>query len=812
MEQNIWTCPNCGSVKSQNGFCTQCGKINDTDIIDTGFVDASCKKIAETNELGEKVISAIDNNGNTRCITTFHNNSISEIVYDENGSVLFNLKFYSAYDSSTTYFENGKTSATVENSKDGSIYTLLDKNGKISSKSVYDAKGNGVEEKYNSSGKLASIIKTDQYDNVVEETFVTYEDNTRKESVVKNDKLISEKVFFRDTIDYTVDYEYQNDKVIKKTINHMKGDYNGKLTNIHTYSYINYEVKVKNVFYVDGKKIIEFNNDDISVSYTTVNKNKGQYTFYNKDNNVSCTVDMSGNIRYLDAVKGKALYLNNDGTFTSNGKVKGSFHYDEDGNIICVADDGSIFEYNDIGSLIKEINGNEITEYNYAENKEIKTVNGDSVYRRINHIEYEEDDYYTLMTNLTSIGNNIYQNIASECNAVSAICSNISPEAIPCDTSGVLSAASVYQETLNNLKTTINYSLLAYDTCDKDLKDSVDKYIINNLFDSNETNIEKYFKNNINSYIEDRNGDGIFEYKKDTDFNELYEKVIPKKTYRDILGNLLYFNSNNDLIGMEGNVGRIIHGGNTFTLELTDNGAVKLTELDGKPLNIFGDYNNASSQFGGSQSDLDNVTLLEDRNILNILDRYYPMSSFEEKEQFLKRASEKGCGYTAITNAIFKEMEGHEDKFLDTFGFPMYNVKIDNKNNLVVDYNYEPVILELFSEFNGKNEIIGYGIAKAEGTYDEKYNGLRDFVNDKYKIKLGNDNSPNPLFDSYGIFSDSYYKIYTMNGKLTFDANSKVNGGAHAMTKIGETKDGKWIISTWGNKAICETNEPIKIR
>ena len=438
---------------------------------------------------------------------------------------------------------------------------------------------------------------------------------------------------------------------------------------------------------------------------------------------------------------------------------------------------------------------------------ETTTIDGDSKYRRMNHVEYDEDDYHSLMTSLISIGQNAMSSIDSACSSVDAALNSMSPEKYGGDTSGIRSAASAQIDAINNLNTTINYSLLAYDTCDKDLKSAVDTYIIDNLFDPNETNIEKYFKENISLHIEDRDSDGIFEYKKDTDFNDLYEKAIPALSYTDDKGNIWYFNKNNCLITADGDNLKLLYG-KMFGLSFTDNGAVKLTDSKGDPLNIFGDYNQKSRQFGGCQSNLDNVSLLNDSNIMNVLNSYFPFSTYEEKEQLLAKAAEKGCGYTAVTNAIFKEFEGQEDRFLDTFGFPMYNVKINDNNEITVDYNYEPIILELFAELNGKDEVIGYELAKGKGSTSDTYQQMRTFINNKYGITLGSDESSTPLFDAYGIFGDDHYKIYSLDGQLMFDSNSMENGGRHAMTKLGETADGKWIVSTWGMKMLCEVNNP----
>ena len=85
-----------------------------------------------------------------------------------------------------------------------------------------------------------------------------------------------------------------------------------------------------------------------------------------------------------------------------------------------------------------------------------------------------------------------------------------------------------------------------------------------------------------------------------------------------------------------------------------------------------------------------------------VLNNYFPDSQSEEKVALLDIACNTGCGYTAFTNFIFKSFEGNESGFADTFGFPMYNVKYDS-GTFSIDYNYEPVIMDLYCNSNSKS-------------------------------------------------------------------------------------------------------------
>ena len=177
----------------------------------------------------------------------------------------------------------------------------------------------------------------------------------------------------------------------------------------------------------------------------------------------------------------------------------------------------------------------------------------DNKYRRENHIEYDEEAYNILMKNLMNIGTNSIKEIESACKEVDSIIDSTRPVKTK-NTASILSAAQAQINEIKTLKETINYSLLAYDTCEKGLKNYVDKYIIDKLFENEDNAMKLAFQKNISQLIEDRDNDGVYEYKEDTDFNKMREYVIIAKdldkrhlnydlyglSQDDILGDLIY--------------------------------------------------------------------------------------------------------------------------------------------------------------------------------------------------------------------------------------------------------------------------------
>lgn len=267
----------------------------------------------------------------------------------------------------------------------------------------------------------------------------------------------------------------------------------------------------------------------------------------------------------------------------------------------------------------------------------------------------------------------------------------------------------------------------------------------------------------------------------------------------------------------------------------TENGKITY-----KNLSIFDDENIASGQYGADQGNFEyNFNeLIKDEFIWNEMQKHFPVSDFASEdeamefyENYFKQINQVGCGYSAGTNAIFKQYQGKEKEFKETFGFDMYTV---DRLTGEINYNYEYMTLLYFNYINLPKWNSG-DLGKAIGALDKviiknvenggykSFNGLAgqgnldDFLK-TYGVKSSADvdgvnrfpwfrnekNIENEAERLYGendslICSAQQYDLYTIDGELYYE-----NGGNHAMMVTGFTEDGKPIVSSWGNKYILD--------
>ncbi|MBQ9279536.1 MAG: hypothetical protein IJ215_00590 [Clostridia bacterium] len=161
-------------------------------------------------------------------------------------------------------------------------------------------------------------------------------------------------------------------------------------------------------------------------------------------------------------------------------------------------------------------------------------------------------------------------------------------------------------------------------------------------------------------------------------------------------------------------------------------------------ISIFAEENISSRQYGASQGALEKIEMLQDPQILEELQAYFPINEFETEEEtmffykkYLALIARDGCGYAAATNLVFEKFEGEPEKFEETFGFPMYSV--DTEGN--VNFNYELFLLKFFNyailEHNYSKEIVFDSMAK-----DLADNSLNNYVNSEYY----NQKKPNDFY------------------------------------------------------------------
>ena len=519
----------------------------------------------------------------------------------------------------------------------------------------------------------------------------------------------------------------------------------------------------------------------------------GNKNVYYYDNGSVCKqyiYDKNGDEKVVLYLESGKITLGNDGNFyDESNNINGKYEYDSSGNVILMYADGTKKLYNEKSKLIMENIGDDTVSYNY--DKASQNING--IVSRINHIDFDEDKYYNLMASLINIYNSNYKSMDSYFHNISNIIESFPDQYSNNQCDSILDNINNHLSELNTLQSNINYSLLAYQSCDQNLKNT-----LNNLIDSlfeNDSFLSNDFKESLSSFVEDRNRDGILEYKLDTNFNDIFYNYLPVKKYVDEDGNSFFFNNCGKLLSISGDNIKINYGGEKFNLSLGNNGCIILRDMNGNPLNIFGDYNLETYQYGGNQLDFayNGTDYLVNSTMNKIINHYFPSATDEEKLAFYEKISYCGCGYVALSNIAFKSMEGHEEEFLDKFGYSMYNISYDDFNNcLSVDYNYEPLILEMFSQSCLKS---GYDNIKdatklSEGADVQTQHDLYDYLCDKYMINKYN----NPNVE---CVSDFGFSLYDTNN-MCYDDNYP-----HVMVITDNSEDSQYV-SSWGQKYIYE--------
>lgn len=617
-----------------------------------------------------------------------------------------------------------------------------------------------------------------------------------------------------DNYDETFEYVYCDRRI--KTENYY--DINGNLYYTSTYqddgSYVK---KYSNGSYEDHSSDGSFVRYEEDGRIRYFDKRKHEYLIIEPDGRELVILDYDQQL--LINLENYALTLRPDGTLydgnnPETNKCIGTYYRDAAGYIHLDIDGRSVIINNSysIEKIIEE-NG-DIKTFNY-DIQSMKTIhNGDEIYSMINHIEYDEDEYDHIMKTMVrlyedniDIIDNKYQLINSKfeeveySNDISSIKSNIIDNITQID----------------NIKKIINYSLLAYQTCDQDKVDKAN-ILIDDLFDNEDSNLVKQYINTVNETIEDRNNDSILEYMADTNFDSLASTVIPIYSYTDENGNLFYFNNIRNLLDIKGELTSFDYGGEEFSFSYKD-GMVVLKDSNGNDIDIFGEYNLESNQYGGNQCVLGNYSSLLDKNVVQVLDKYFPGTTEEEREALLDKLADTGCGYVAFTNIIFKKMEGKEEEFNNLFGYPMYTISYngpmlyEDEKPMSVNYNYEPLAIDLYCRYLthdidnsfgddyylSPSDKISLATEYANGFYeDETAPILLDYAINELGIEALKEKSDEPIV----YISSSGYELYTTSGELYCD-----DGVGHAMIKIGTTDDGRIIVSSWGQKLILDNSD-----
>lgn len=274
--------------------------------------------------------------------------------------------------------------------------------------------------------------------------------------------------------------------------------------------------------------------------------------------------------------------------------------------------------------------------------------------------------------------------------------------------------------------------------------------------------------------------------------------------------------------------------------------------------NIF----NSSNGYGGDQGDMANskngVKLFgwvwgEDKDLYNFVKQQKGYENYSEADihNLLKQINQEGCGYVALVNTLFWEFQGTEAEFEELYGFPMrdekgnYNFnrmlidiycKTDDKYFLTEDGGKSALISDILRDYQDKpgkfeqdfgikydpssglvpddvaNTILnryGESVAtyKAEGTtiYSQE-NRLMAYLHEKgieadvscsSELTMSTDSVRNSLD------SGTVIKLSLGKGAQLCDEQGNVQqtlSGGHAVLITEITNDGRYVISSWGNK------------
>lgn len=265
--------------------------------------------------------------------------------------------------------------------------------------------------------------------------------------------------------------------------------------------------------------------------------------------------------------------------------------------------------------------------------------------------------------------------------------------------------------------------------------------------------------------------------------------------------------------------------------------ATKYSSCDRKIQNKYdGNYEisstvfDGSGSYGGNQGGPISSDQAKVKELYEIIKKYYPDMTEKEVLSYLDKLNSEGCGYVALINTIFASFEGREEEFEKTFGFPMYNED--------GDFNFDKLLVDFYSATDNHNPSWFFNNDKISNWEDYDYDDDGMFWNyDKDKDMTGNGTSQDDqkyrlemYLKDHGISGtvetnqnvtvDDFEKIIEEGKYVTISyrygnlynedgtVGQYINGG-HAMVVTGVTDDGKFIVSSWGEKYYIDPNEII---
>lgn len=271
---------------------------------------------------------------------------------------------------------------------------------------------------------------------------------------------------------------------------------------------------------------------------------------------------------------------------------------------------------------------------------------------------------------------------------------------------------------------------------------------------------------------------------------------------------------------------------------------------------------NGTNGYGGDQGDMSHSkngvkffwwVFGEDKEIYDFIRQQPGFEHYSEQQihDLIDQINNEGCGYVALVNTMFWEFPGTEAEFEQLYGFPMrdkdgnYNFnkmlidlycKTDDKyfltedagkaaliNDILLDYEDKPEEFEriygvkyvpssdeipaevsnaILNRYDG--EVASYQ-SQGTTTYSQE-NRLKAYLHQKgIDADVTCETSSTMSIDSVrnSLESGTVVKLGLTKGAQLCDESGTVQttlNGGHAVIITGVTEDGRYIISSWGEK------------
>lgn len=241
-------------------------------------------------------------------------------------------------------------------------------------------------------------------------------------------------------------------------------------------------------------------------------------------------------------------------------------------------------------------------------------------------------------------------------------------------------------------------------------------------------------------------------------------------------------------------------------------------------------YSSEEGQYGGDQGSPSQASQAEKLKYYELYMRNNPDSTmtWEQFNTYLERLNSEGCGYVSLVNVIMHRYQANPEEFERIFGFPLkdseghfnYNLMLvdiysrmdnrDTRGNIDPYMDYDSDDDGPKSSYDIYNDDSGWGTtAQQREYYFEQYlkeHGLSGDFNPNAKVSPSDYNR----LRSEGTEITISYRYGIMHGM--YGAGDSYIPGGHAITVTGVTDDGKWIVSSWGEKYYIDPNETFTYR